>query len=275
MQIEQANPGDLGDYSQMDLGTEYDYVADIFTDVAAKGHLYKATLRGRMVGVTMLRHIDSDHAYLGLARVDRRYRNRGVVSRLGEALINTARQQGAAWVGLCTNEENTPARRVAEKLGLQIVGHHLSCNFHSPCSKNGHLPPHVRLEMKEQEKIQLLAGAYEQSGVLPRSPYALIPWPQSAVPQDYVNSLVPLQLSCAGDHINAFINTLAEPQLHLLLLRPAPQMPDHAVEHLTTLTQFDATHLEFPVYHEEDWHEIPSLPGDWYVNRYVVCGVRF
>ncbi len=274
MQVKQAKPEDLAEYVEMDLETEYDYVADVFTDVAAKGHLYSATLGGRMVGVAMLRKVDPDHAYLGLARVDRRYRNQGVVSRLSEELIDRARQQGLAWVGLCTNAENAPARRVAEKLGLQIIGRHLSCNFHGPYSNNEHPLSPVRHKMSEQEKTQRLAEAYEQTGVLPRSPYAMIPWPRTAMQLDYVKTLVPVELSCAGDRIKAFINTLAEPQLHLLLLKPAIQVSKRTLSALAQLTHFEATHLEFPVQHEEDWRELPSLPAHWYVNRYVVYGIH-
>lgn len=75
--------------------------------------------------------------------------------------------------------------------------------------------------------------------------------------------------------IDGFVNSLAEQELQLLLLQPAPRVSQSFIEYvLANLTGFEATHLEFPVQRAEDWREIPSLPEHWYVNRYVVYGTH-
>ncbi len=274
MKVERANTDDVIEYRQMDLGLEHDYVAHIFSEVAAGGCLYKATMDGRMVGVARLNRIDDDHAYLGQARVDRRYRNQGIITSLSNELIQVASERGYSWVGLCTNLENSPARRVAEKVGMKQIGLHLSCNCHRS-EGEGTLPAGVLLELGVEQKIRTITAAYEKTDILPRRPYGMIPWPTDGVSQQFTDALTPVQFCTSKDGwVEGFSNSLAEPQLQILLLEPARKMTQDSLNYISEefIDQFPAVHLEFPVCQEEDWHDIPRLADHWHVNRYVVYG---
>ncbi len=274
MQITRATAQDASAYAEMDLDLDFDYVWEIFPELAAGGGLYKAAEGGQMIGLAMLRHIDAECAYLTAARVDRRHRNRGVITTLSQHLIQVARERGYTWVGLCTDASNLAAGRAAEKIGLHLVGRNLSCNCHRAQERQS--PPVDDLvagSLPRAELQEILSAAYSDTGVLPRLPYGMIPWPGQPVPDRYLVNLQRFDpLDSTGER-RVLLNALSRDEPHLLFLSPAPALPSRVIQAAVRSTgPFPAVHMEFPVRCEDDWRRAPKLPDGWHVHRYLVFG---
>ena len=273
MHLLPACPEDLQAYLEMDLDLEDDHMTHCFCEFAATHALYKAVERGRMVGVMMLEHLTDDHAYLGAARVDRRYRKSGVATALCEHLIALARERGYRWIGLSTEEENAPARRTARRLGFQVMGRHLSCHNHRILRQQRR--EDTSCSMTLEKKAALLADAYAQTRVLPCTPYALIPWPEGGLPSDYLGQLTFHPLTSPDGPIMYAVNRAAHPEdLHVIALHPAPHYSRGQLAVLLKQQEgpHESAHIDFPVYSPHDVSAQVALPGTWEVLRWVVYG---
>lgn len=111
------------DYSHletMDTGIEDDYIKQIFDKlVTGNDRLYGYFLDGQLVSMGGYSIYADSYAMLGRLRSDRRYKKKGFSTMLMSQMMNEAFQlDGINWVGANTQEENAPARRVMEKVGL-------------------------------------------------------------------------------------------------------------------------------------------------------------
>jgi hypothetical protein len=70
-------------------------------------------------------------AWLYGMRVDPRFRNTGVATRLTRALFRLARQRGRTWIGLdaLNHPRKAPVFRIAEKLGMRLEGIYATAGF--------------------------------------------------------------------------------------------------------------------------------------------------
>lgn len=273
MHLLPACPEDLEAYLEMDLDLEDDHITHCFCQFAANHGLYKAVERGRMVGVMMLEHLTDEHAYLGAARVDRRYRKSGVATALCEHLIALARERGYRWIGLSTEAENVPARRTAARLGFELVGRHLSCHNHRRLRKQK--GENASWSMASEEKAGLLADAYSQTRLLPRTPYALVPWPERGLPSEYLDQLTFHRLPSPDGPIMYAVNRAAHPEdLHMMALHPAPHYSRGLLATLLEQQEgpYESAHIDFPVCSSHDMSALVALPEPWEVLRWVVYG---
>ncbi|MFZ3579678.1 GNAT family N-acetyltransferase [Virgibacillus sp. DJP39] len=111
------------DYSHlesMDTGTDDDYVKRIFEKlISGNNRLFGLFLNGQMVSIGGYSIYAGKYAMLGRLRSDRRYKGNAYATELMSYMMNEAFQlNGIEWVGANTQEENSAARRVMEKIGL-------------------------------------------------------------------------------------------------------------------------------------------------------------
>ncbi|WP_163970331.1 GNAT family N-acetyltransferase [Oceanobacillus halotolerans] len=106
----------------MDTGIEDDYVPRVFDHlVTGNNRLYGLFTNDQLVSMAGYTIYAGRYAMLGRLRSDRRYRGNNYATTNVSHVLNEAFQlNGIQWVGANTQEENTPARRVLEKIGLKV-----------------------------------------------------------------------------------------------------------------------------------------------------------
>lgn len=111
---------DFPHLEEMDTGIEDDYIKRIFHRLLiGKNRLYGLFLDGQMVSMGGLSIYANRYAMLGRLRSDRRYKGNSYSTTLMSHMMDEAFQiDGIQWVGANTQEDNTAARRVMEKIGL-------------------------------------------------------------------------------------------------------------------------------------------------------------
>ncbi|WP_164669333.1 GNAT family N-acetyltransferase [Virgibacillus doumboii] len=119
--IRMLHSNDYPHLEAMDTGIEDDYVKRVFNRLATGNNfLYGLFLdNGQMVSIGGISIYAGHYAMLGRLRSDRRFAGKGYSTMLMEYMMNEAFQMsGVQWVGANTQENNTSARRVIEKVGL-------------------------------------------------------------------------------------------------------------------------------------------------------------
>nr|WP_246593728.1 GNAT family N-acetyltransferase [Evansella tamaricis] len=107
----------------MDTGISDDYVGRIFDRLTTGNHrLYGLFLDDQLVSMGGYSIFAGRYAMLGRLRSDRRFRGKDLATELLSHILNGAfKVNGIEWVGGNTQEDNTPARRVLEKIGLTPI----------------------------------------------------------------------------------------------------------------------------------------------------------
>lgn len=118
--IRQLTADDYLLVESMDTGMEEDYVIRIFERlISGKNYLYGLFVQDKLVsfgGYSLFNHL---YAMIGRLRSDRHYRSKDYATELMNYIISQAfESHHVEWVGANTQENNLPARRVLEKLGL-------------------------------------------------------------------------------------------------------------------------------------------------------------
>ncbi|MUK87930.1 GNAT family N-acetyltransferase [Ornithinibacillus sp. L9] len=105
---------------EMNTGIEDDYVIRIFDRLSTEpNRLYGLFIEDQLVSLGGISIYMNRYAMLGRLRSDRRYRGNDFATKLMAFMMNEAFQiEGIQWVGANTQEENIPARRVMDKIGL-------------------------------------------------------------------------------------------------------------------------------------------------------------
>jgi len=118
--IRRLHANDYSLYTTMDTGIENDYVGRVFQNLTTGGNiLYGLFLDGQLASVGGYSIYREQYAMLGRLRSDRRYRGQDLATELMEHVIHEAlNDDHIKWIGANTQEDNLPARRVLEKLGL-------------------------------------------------------------------------------------------------------------------------------------------------------------
>lgn len=120
--IRKLAPHDFPAFDAMQSGIEDDYVKRIFKDIASteRHQLYGLFKDGQLVSLCGLSVFAGSYAMIGRIRSDIRFRGQAFATQLTAFVIEEAKKwPGVHWIGANTQEENLPARRVLEKLGLQ------------------------------------------------------------------------------------------------------------------------------------------------------------
>ncbi|MBB5174037.1 GNAT family N-acetyltransferase [Texcoconibacillus texcoconensis] len=104
----------------METGIEDDYIPRIFDKLTTgNNRLYGLFLEGQLVSMGGCSIYAGSYAMLGRLRSDRRFRGNHFGFELMSHVMNEViKLDGIKWIGANTQEENIPARRVVDKLGL-------------------------------------------------------------------------------------------------------------------------------------------------------------
>lgn len=118
--IRHLNIDDLPYLEAMETGIENDYVKRIFNRlISGNNRLYGLFWNDQLVSVGGYSIFAKSYAMLGRMRSDLRFRGNDLSTHLMFQVMEEAlKLPGIEWVGANTQEENSPARRVLEKIGL-------------------------------------------------------------------------------------------------------------------------------------------------------------
>ncbi|QBP41265.1 GNAT family N-acetyltransferase [Paenisporosarcina antarctica] len=111
---------DLSYLEAMETGIKDDYVIRIFEKlVTGDNRLYGLFWRDKLVSIGGYTIFERRFAMIGRMRSDQRYRGNSLSSQLMVQVIEDVfKLPDIQWVGANTQEENLPAQRVLQKLGL-------------------------------------------------------------------------------------------------------------------------------------------------------------
>ncbi|MHA6251750.1 GNAT family N-acetyltransferase [Oceanobacillus sp. CAU 1775] len=121
MDIRKLDASDFLLVKNMDTGMEDDYVLRVFPRLTeGNNHLFGLFIDGELAVICGFTIFKKKYAMLGRLRSDKRFRGKNLATTLNEFVIKEAlRMDGVKWVGANTEEDNTPARRLLERLGLK------------------------------------------------------------------------------------------------------------------------------------------------------------
>ena len=121
MDIRKLNADDFGLVDAMDTGIEEAYIVRIFPRLTeGNNHMYGLFIDNKLAIICGFTIFKKKYAMLGRLRSDRSFRGKNLATTLNEFLIKEALQMdGVNWVGANTQEDNIPAQRVLERLGLK------------------------------------------------------------------------------------------------------------------------------------------------------------
>lgn len=121
MNIRKISAADFTLVEAMDTGIEEDYIIRVFPRlVEGNNHMYGLFIDKKLAVICGFTIFKNKYAMLGRLRSDRNFRGRNLATTLNEFLIEEALQMdGVEWVGANTQEDNVPARKVLERLGLK------------------------------------------------------------------------------------------------------------------------------------------------------------
>ncbi|WKA51892.1 GNAT family N-acetyltransferase [Planococcus liqunii] len=169
---------DLPYMEAMQTGIEDDYVTRIFERLVTtdQDRLFGLFLDDQLASVCGYSIFAKHYAILGRIRSDIRYRGKDLATALTSQVMDEAfKLPDIQWVGANTQEENLPARRVLEKLGLspQVVIYGAIAKDVSPL-ENGSLAWNKLSDLKR--KKQWVYDLYVKNGsVFPYECYYLLP----------------------------------------------------------------------------------------------------
>lgn len=118
-------PLNLEDYpylEAMETGIQVDYVVRIFGQLLnGRNRLYGLFWENRLVSVCGWTLFGKSYAMIGRIRSDSRYRGKDFATQLTRFVLNEAtKNEQIKWIGANTQEKNLPARRILEKIGLNV-----------------------------------------------------------------------------------------------------------------------------------------------------------
>ncbi|SDI41461.1 Acetyltransferase (GNAT) family protein [Natribacillus halophilus] len=118
--IRQLHLEDLPRFEKMDTGIEDDYILAIFDRLVTGNHrLYGLFVDDQLVSTGGYTVFANRYAMLGRLRSDRSIQGQNLSTKLMTFVIDKALEHPhIQWVGANTQEHNTPARRVLDKLNL-------------------------------------------------------------------------------------------------------------------------------------------------------------
>ncbi len=176
-QIRMLTSEDFPYLEAMDTGIEDDYVMRIFHRLTIENHrLYGLFIDGQMASMGGYTIFAGRYAMLGRLRSDRRFRGNNLATQLISYIMNEAFQvDGIQWVGANTQEYNTPARRVVEKLRLKpYVMLHGAVTKDTSALETG-AKPWKQIDSIERKKHWLKEVYLKSSSVFPYECYYSFP----------------------------------------------------------------------------------------------------
>ena len=123
-EIRILNSDDVHYVEAMDTAIEDDYVVRIFDRLTTGNHrMYGLIIDNQLVSMGGYTIYANSYAVIGRLRSDQRFRGNNYATELvAHVLTEAFKLSDIQWVGSITQEHNTPARRVLEKIGLTSHG---------------------------------------------------------------------------------------------------------------------------------------------------------
>jgi len=108
-----------------------DYIKDVWDSwINDKIGMFVAIdMNGKAVAICHMDIIENNVAWLEGMRVHPDYRNKGLASILTNYCIKIATERGLSYAMLVTSSKNTPARKVAEKLGFSVMARYTNFSY--------------------------------------------------------------------------------------------------------------------------------------------------
>lgn len=178
--IRQLTGEDFHVLQQMQTGLDDDYVIRVFDRIiAGNNRLFGLFHDGRLASIGGYTVFAGSYAMLGRMRSDVRFRGLSLSSRLMTYVRDEALERpGIHFVGANTQEENIPAQRVLEKIGLSRLAELFSATADDVSGLETGTAAWREVESKEQ-KMRWLEKMYIHSGqIFPFECY--YPFPASA-----------------------------------------------------------------------------------------------
>jgi len=121
--IRQLNLDDLHYLEAMDTGLADDYILRVYSRISSgSSRMYGLFMDGLLASVGGYTIFAGQYVMLGRMRSDLRYRGNNLSTKLMAYIMEQAfRLPAIQWIGANTQQENTSARRVMDKLGLAEV----------------------------------------------------------------------------------------------------------------------------------------------------------
>ncbi|WP_077324706.1 GNAT family N-acetyltransferase [Virgibacillus siamensis] len=139
----------------MDTGIENDYVLRVFDRLSREpNRIYGLFQDGQLVSIGGISIYANTYAMLGRIRTDRRFKKKGYASEIMSYIKDVAfRDEKIQWVGANTQEENLPARRVMEKIGLsEYTMLHGALTKNTSMLESGAMPWRPVTELERRKK---------------------------------------------------------------------------------------------------------------------------
>lgn len=103
----------------MDTGINDDYIKRVFSRIIENDPVYGLFENNQLMGIAGWTIFEDKYAVLGRLRTDRRHQGKGIATKLLKHLLHLLNEQDEIiWRGLATQQNNTPAKKLAEKLGM-------------------------------------------------------------------------------------------------------------------------------------------------------------
>ncbi|QTN00272.1 GNAT family N-acetyltransferase [Sediminibacillus dalangtanensis] len=190
LQIRKLAADDWNLVKHMKTNLEYDYVVDIFPDlISSNAHeLYGLFSGNQLAAIAGYTLFPGGMAMLGRLRSDNRFLSQGHATELLAYIIASLKENPQIrWVGANTNEHNFPARRVLEKLNLEIFTTLHSLPVVDPQLISGTPGPKWERVNNLEEKRALLRSLDENAiNVFPYECYYPLPLTQELLTDEYL-----------------------------------------------------------------------------------------
>lgn len=158
LQIRELTINDFEALKQMETMIEDDYVVEIFPDLVQSDSqfVYGLFSKEQLLSVAGYTVFPGGFAILGRLRSDHRFLSKGYSTEILSYIMEKLKKDPAiVWIGANTNETNKAARRVLEKLGLQILTTFRSLTVAQPDLIRGSQGPvwHRITELSEKKAL--------------------------------------------------------------------------------------------------------------------------
>jgi ribosomal protein S18 acetylase RimI-like enzyme len=146
-----------------------DYIAGVWDEWLHDEHgtLLVAVKDGRPVGVSHLRMLNGEEAWLEGARVDPAFRQQGVASALFDAQIAEARRREASTARLITESTNAPAIRLIERTPMRRVGAYAPYYAGPPAANSKPTSGLVTPTLATEDNIDEIVNYLNTSSIFP------------------------------------------------------------------------------------------------------------
>ncbi|HEX6923738.1 MAG TPA: GNAT family N-acetyltransferase [Bacillales bacterium] len=196
VQFRRLDSADFESLKQMDTGIENDYVVRIFPYSVDTEATFGAFIDNQLVCIAAYTIFAGHYAVLGRLRTDRRFRGRGIATKLLTELCRELDgKSDITWIGLATELSNHAVQHIAGQLGMKRLSTFYSCTLNDQGQKDLKLkdkgdPADWTAVTEINEKRRLLKGVAPENrplGVFPYECYYTFPFEEALWTDEYLS----------------------------------------------------------------------------------------